>query len=352
VSFFYLVTLFYSVMLRLYFTTLLTLFGIAALGQGLPGYIVTLKGDTLRGIVRESGQQSGVSLFVPHQPERRFTAAEVRGYGLLHRSLVQSYPVKRAIGQLAYAFALPEQEGTVSLFSFADEFGLLLRPTKNDTLYELTASNWHLMLHRNLGQCQAIDFTSAGFLSKPYTESRVQQYVAQYNKCVEPSWRPTANHSSVWWPGITAYTSRFNARRDSEPASNQPQQPTGSGWQAGLDWTTLRASGLQTSLGISYAYLRLPTSDYAGQRSFTSPLLTAGINLSQRIAKPNGFGAVVGGGMRLGYSAGIVGLVYQAKVGGLLPFGRRQEVELAGTFQRFTDVNCVGLQAAYTLYKK
>ncbi|TGD79732.1 hypothetical protein [Hymenobacter wooponensis] len=338
--------------MRLYFTVLLTLFNIAAFSQGLPGYIVTLRGDTLRGIVRESSQQSSISLFIPHQQERKFTAAEVRGYGLLHNALVQSYAVKRASGQLTYAFVLPEQEGIISVYSFADEFGLLLKPTKNDTLYELTASNWHLMLHRYLGQCQAMDFTSADFLSKPYTDFRAQQYIAQYNKCVEPSWRPTANHRSVWWPGITAYTSRFSASRDSENSSNQLQQPVGSGWQVGLDWTTLRASGLQTSLGVSYTYLRLPTSEYAGQRFFTTPLLAAGINLSQRIAKPNGLGAVVGGGLRLGYSEGVVAMVYQAKVGGLLPFGRRQEVELAGTFQRFMDVNCIGLQAAYTLFKK
>lgn len=331
-------------MLRLYLITILTLFSIATLGQGLPGYVVTLKGDTLKGIVRESAQQASISLHIPHQPEQKFTAQEVRGYGLLHNSLIRSHPVKRANDQLTYEFVLPEQEGVIGLYSFADGFGLLLRPAETDTLYELQASNWHLLLHRYLGQCQTLDFSTDGFLSQSYTEPRVQQFVAQYNECVEPNWRPTANHRSVWWPGITGYVSQFSARQEAEP--------TGSGWQAGIDWTALRASGFQTTLGVSYSRLLLTTSDYAGRHSFRAPLVAAGINLSQRIAKPNGPGMVVGGGMRLGYSTGTVALLYQAKVGGVVPFGHRQEIELAGTFQRFLDVNCIGLQAGYTLYKK
>jgi hypothetical protein len=337
-------------MARIFILALFIFCSLRAASQGLPGYVLTLQGDTLRGIVRESAQQRRISLFVPLQPTQKFTAADIHGYGLLHNAPVLSYPVQRISGRREQQFALPKQMGAVKLYSFADELGLLLQPAGTDTLYELADTNLQLLLHRHLGQCSALNFTDPSFQRKLYTETRVRQIVAQYNRCVNPHQVVAPIKRTFWRHGLMAHTALLRLRQDADTRFNETSL-TSSALQVGLAWTSLRASGFQSALVVSY--LRLFAADPKVGYLERGGLLNGGLQLQQRIGKPFGLNGFVGGGISLGLSGGTyAGPCYQAQAGLLLPVGHRHEIQLAGVYQRYTDVNGLGAQLAYTLFQR
>ena len=228
--------------------------------QSLSGYVVTTDGDTLRGNVRE---KSDGSLRLSGAGQTRiYTAAQLRGYGLGHGPVTRSRPVQLADGSADFLFVVPLVEGPISLYTRANDRGLLLRH-RSDTLLELTASNWHLAFNRYLHDCPALDPAGREQLTLPFSTDNLKKLVTRYNQCVQPDWKPRKlPRASVWQRYHGAYGGVVAVRHT--PGETPLPEPgyAGTGYQAGLEWSWRRASGLQTSTQLDYTHIVASSTVY------------------------------------------------------------------------------------------
>ncbi|WP_303311950.1 hypothetical protein [Hymenobacter sp. BT730] len=246
-------------MLRFYSLLLLIFCSLSTYAQGLPGYVITLKGDTLRGDLAEKGNLR-IYLYSPsgNQPQI-FQADQVLGYGLQGRHPIPSRKVKMASGNVATRFVLLQQAGPASLYSFANDFGMLLLPAATDTLYELNATNWHVVINKHLRACPTLEHTSSKMLELPFTEANVQKVLTQYNQCIEPNWKPRQlSNKSAWKQAVGVSTTAFPL----EEEGFYGQKSSGWGGQFGVEWMAFRASGLQTKVKLDYTALFESTTPY------------------------------------------------------------------------------------------
>ncbi|WP_157547517.1 hypothetical protein [Hymenobacter sp. DG25A] len=241
---------------------ILTLFcSLSAYGQGLPGYIITMQGDTIRGDVAEkSGQRLYLYTSSENQP-KILEADQVLGYGLEGNVPIFSRRVRMGSGSIVSCFVLPQQIGPASLYSFANDFGMLLLPAATDTLYELTATNWHVVLNKYLRACPTLQHTSSEILALSFSEANMQKVLTQYNQCIEPDWKPQyQSNKSAWKQAIGVSTNALRVPLGEEGFYGQ--KPSGWGGQFGVEWLAFRASGLQTIVKLDYSALFESTPPY------------------------------------------------------------------------------------------
>lgn len=233
-------------MKHLYCLATFLLFTCAAVAQGLPGYVVTLSGDTVQGVLTERKHQR-IELRTATNEVRRFRPATVRGYGLQGSAVIQSRIVHLASGADSTRFVLPTYTGPASLYSYADESGFLLLPAATDTLYEVTAANWHVVFNRFLRACPAIDHTSREMMEQRYDPLQLDRILMRYNKCVDSTWRKPQHTatSAAWRRGVGVQVGLFLY-------SHAYDGPAVISKQVGVSWTFLRASGLQITVSPSY----------------------------------------------------------------------------------------------------
>ena len=225
--------------------------------QGLPGYVLTLSGDTLRGTLTEARQRRQVHLLGTDGQLRKFDPAQIHGYGLRDHPPIKSAIVRQASGGTAHYFVIPRLLGPASLYAFDNEKGLLLQPAA-DTLYELSAYNWHLLLNRYLSGCPTLSMSDDEVLNTPFEEWRIIQLLTRYNRCQTPRWQPTPGiRNSVFRRGLGLEASLGNLQND-RFYSNQPSH--GTSQQLVLALSFLRASGLQSDLGLGYTRLVYQTN--------------------------------------------------------------------------------------------
>ncbi|GAB2794670.1 hypothetical protein HNQ93_003907 [Hymenobacter luteus] len=190
-------------MLRFYFLLLCTLGSFAAFAQGIAGYVVMPAGDTLRGYVKE--QSLHLIEFYPltDSKPQYFRPSQVRAYGFGASAPHTSRPVRLRSGQDSLCFVQAVLSGPASLYGyFADSTKLMLAPPTSDTLYELTARNWHLLFGRYLGNCPSLDMTDKRVLNLAFNQRSVRDLIIRYNQCIAPAWQPTRLNTSVTEPSL------------------------------------------------------------------------------------------------------------------------------------------------------
>ncbi|UYZ63610.1 hypothetical protein [Hymenobacter weizhouensis] len=365
------------------------LFTFAAAAQGLPGYVITLSGDTLRGYVREKKNQQLVVYPNESNTTLVFRPAQLRGYGLRNQPLIKSYPVRLSTGHDSTRFVAPLQVGPVSLYSYADESGLLLRPAASDTLYELTPITWRLLFNRHLHGCSTLNHTSREIFDLSFSRTTIARLITRYNQCLDPTWKAVStSERPMWRYGIGVHT----GGQQLTPFKGkfwQPNQGTWQSWEAGFDWIAQRANGLQTVLSASYLHFAGKTSPYQAisttgatveQRgSGSSGVLLGNVQVTQRLGNPRRrLQPITGVGIGLGYMAwersiteqrlpnssssfqttavdtDAGGAVFrvEALAGVLLPIGVRKDASVSVHYQYYYSAfQSIGLQIAYHLYK-
>ncbi|TGE23800.1 hypothetical protein E5K00_00875 [Hymenobacter aquaticus] len=368
-------------MIRLYFFLFLLISTAAARAQGLPGFVITTSGDTLPGdVVEKSGQRL---LFYPasRQAAQVYRPDQLRGYGLRGHAPILSKVVQLATGADSARFVLLQTPGPASLYSFSNDQGLLLGTAASDTLYELTASNWHVVLNRYLRACPSLRHTDPALMALPFSEADIRRVLVQYNTCVEPQWqpRPRTNYSG-WRKGVGVHLAVLRTAQGFFDSQVYAQSR-----EVGLEWTGIRASGLQSGIQLDYIQLNgySPVIEVAGPRQTVleerlisrshvlAPVLTVGKRFG-KVRRPNFY---LGGGLGFAFlldgtreiqqrAAGSTtefqrvsltresfgGAVFATvSTGVLLPLSSSQEVRLNATYQRILvgSVNSFGAQLAY-----
>lgn len=386
-------------MIRLYAIILLLLIRFApAKSQGLPGYIITLQGDSVTGSIREKKHQ--VLLLYPSAGGARqyFRASQVQGYGLLDRSAIRSRVVRLAAGADSTFFVLPIELGPVSLFSYVSETGLLLRPSASDTLQELTSANWQLLFNRYLRGCATLNPASNEVLDMRFTTDNVRLLLSRYNYCSSTTRKANRpSMASPWRYGLGLQAGAVSITLRSKDILTNKKSVEATGWakQAGIEWTAIRASGLQVGLGVGYKQLAFHDASYQLEQNIPTPLeqqdysqsevLTIAISLGKRWgghpARPSFYGgASLGSNFLLGeqgyseqrlagttapfqrvkgseYSSSGDGAVLahlDVQAGVLFPLGKRQEIRLTTAYQYyvFSRLHGVGAQLSYFWFWK
>lgn len=362
-------------MIRFYLLAGLLLASLVSFGQGLAGYVLTPSGDTLRGFVREKG--NGRVLFYPaaSAAPRSFRATQLRGYGLTGNSPVYSRVVRLSTGADSVRFVLARLVGAATLYSYDDEHGLLLGTAATDTLHELSAQNWHLLLNRWLTGCASLNHTSEQMLQLPYSAQTVEQVIYQYNRCVQPqAATPARPRKQAWRQGIAGRLAGYTSFARWAPS-------------AGLEWTALRASGLQLGLHLDYTYL----SEYSAvsvvnnarppveRRTFYQlSLASPTVSLGRRFGRPQRISLYTGAGLGFDFiahsnvqneerplgssapfqiiSSGRFGVGtghLDACLGTILPLSDRQELRVSAVYRQYLSLplsGLAGLQLAYYWY--
>ncbi|UOQ77841.1 hypothetical protein MUN84_04065 [Hymenobacter sp. 5516J-16] len=376
--------------MRLIYAFLFSLFFVTASahGQGLPGYVLTLTGDTLLGTVVEQQNEQQIALYTSRsRVPQLFQARQVRGYGLRNQPAILPRVVHLASGVDSVYFVLPLQVGSASVYSYSDETGLLLLSPGADTLQELTATNWHVLVNRYLRGCATFDPSSNRILQLSFTERNVRQVLMEFNQCMNPQWRPgtsTNPRSSVWRSGLglrmMPLYSRYRGKGDGQSANGQ-------GYQLGLEWVNVRANGLQTTLSGSYFYLSDKTSVYryafpeAAYRQDINryKLLDINVTAGKRFGRPSRPALLLGIGTGGTYNLNSETEVKQhltnpaslqtsdvhqesggAKIhvgfttGTIVPIGTHHEMRMAATYQHYilSGLHIIGLQLGYTWFRK
>ncbi|MCB2377416.1 hypothetical protein LGH70_07480 [Hymenobacter sp. BT635] len=368
-------------MVRFYWLLCLLFVGKIGWAQGLPGYVLTTVGDTLRGdVVEKSGQRVH---FYPagDEPVQHYRPSQLRGYGLRNHAPILSKVVQLATGADSARFVLLQTAGPASLYSFANDQGLLLG-MGTDTLYELTAVNWHVVLNRHLRACASLRHTAPELMALPFSEADIRRVLVRYNTCVEPQWqsRPHVNYSG-WRKAVGVHLGMLRTGERSLFDQESYIQTR----QAGLEWGGIRASGLQSGIQLGYVNITGRTRAVQVQgpnkmlleerqiyRSHTiSPALTVGKRFG-RMRRPNFY---LGGGLGLALNihdtretqqraagsntdfqrvsttgnAGVGELYATVSTGVLLTLPSDREVRLNAMYQRFliSDITLLGVQLAY-----
>ncbi|GAB2794690.1 hypothetical protein HNQ93_003910 [Hymenobacter luteus] len=348
--------------------------------------MLTLTGDTLRGIVVERGQQLVALHSAPKAAPQIFRPAQVQGYGLRGRAAIRSQVVRLASGQDSTFFVVPVQLGRASLYAYPNETGLLLLPPAADTLQELTAINWHVLLNRYLTGCPTLDHSNNRIIQLSFTERNVRQVFMEYNQCLDPAWKSTPSPTrTVWRNGLGLQLTPRHQFLDSDGLLSKNSIPVG------LEWVHVRASGLQTVLSVSYAAWSnrtelnppFPQALTEEQTFYRQQTLDLAIGIGRRLGRPGRVAVVPGigfGGLYFLHSEATVkerprgsniplqtsnvyrgdnGLMVHAEatLGAVLPLGNHQEVRL-GAFYRYYLYGVRGvwgeasLQLAYDWFRK
>lgn len=382
-------------MKQFYVLTFILFCSINVPAQGLPGYLLTLQGDSLVGRVAEKRHQR--LLFYPADGGARLTlrASQIRGYGLLGRSAIRSRVAQMDLGTDSTLFVLPVEVGRVSLFSDANEAGIFLRPTTSDTLQELTARNWPLLSNRYLQGCPTLDLTSPQVIDMRFTPENVARVVSRYNACSgasSQSNRPIT--ASPWRYGLGLQMNALAVTSYTRAPFTNEKSVDATGWskQVGIEWTAVRASGVQVGLGINYKQLNVHNQPYQDQLTQTIILekqdysrvqfLTTYFMVSKRLGRPDRpsfFGSL---GLNSNFAVRIQEYTQQriagtdsefqkindgsasgggtfvphleAQGGVLFPLNKQQEIRLTAVYQNyvFSHINGVGAQLAYYWFWK
>ncbi|RPD47770.1 hypothetical protein DNI29_10015 [Hymenobacter sediminis] len=389
-------------MQRLYFLLFFLITTIAAQAQGLPGYVITPAGDSVLGWVAEKPHGRIHLYSSAGGGVQTFQASQVKAYGLLKQPAIRSRVVRMASGSDSVCFVLPNQVGRVSSYSFANETGLLLQPATTDTLYQLTAFNWHLLFTRYLTECSTLFSSDTELLDTRFTFSNTEQIIQRYNRCFNtgtPHIRSDEN--SPWRHGLGF---RLGAQRLmlqntlSKQFLGLDMQADGAGWSQliGFEWTAVRANGLQVNLSGSYAHWSITTGNYLPQPVSSQPtieleqqteahFLHLSAAVGKRLGRPSRPHFYVVGALGSGYLLQATSTQRQRPAGSSLPFQRlgtssakgspdpsfgtthigaeagwivpldiRHELRLAATYQKyiFFNMQAVGAQVAYTWFRK
>lgn len=292
-------------MLRVRFLCVLLLSSFSGISQGIPGYVVTLAGDTLRGVVVEKPEER-LEFYAPAAgPAKVFEASQLRGYGLQGQPLVASRLVKQANQQTAVRFVLPSTLGPASLYTLTTESQLLLQPTATaDTLYELTATNWHLLFNRHLTGCPSVSQSSQKLLDMPFTATNVKQVVYQYNRCVQPAWQPVNPAKQANW--LRGYSLKLNSLYAYEKGVGfRGEKVRGGGPAVAIEWTAVKSSGLLVGLQAEYGFVQLrstpfklaPSSTVEYRSQERTGILSGTLALGHRFGHSNNTGFYLMGGL-------------------------------------------------------
>lgn len=255
--------------LLLVFFLLNTIFSAAAVAQGLPGYVVTLNGDTVRGFVAETDAQRIAFYKQPGAVPQYFRPGRIRAYGLGPQTVYTSRLARLRSGRDSLRFVRPLLLGPASLYSASsDSVKLLLHSPATDTLYELTAYNWNLLFNRHLRGCPDLDFSDVRILSQRFEARILQALVVRYNQCVRPDWKPVRPTTSTLQRRLTltggtiAYAAYAAPQLPAEAENRRDP-----GLTFGAELRLLHSSGWWISGGLALQHLRggsKPFSIYTG----------------------------------------------------------------------------------------
>ena len=388
-------------MLRFYSLLLILFSSFSALAQGLPGYVLTLAGDTLPGFIAEKKHQIIYLYPVGEGQRQTFRPSQIQGYGLLHQPAIRSRVVRLASGADSVCFVLPLQSGRANLYSLANETGLLLQPPAADTLHELTVNNWHLLFIQRLAGCPASFASAEELLKVRFTPDKVEQLVQRYNQGFAANEQPTTPVSNSPWRhglGLRLGGQRLMLQSTvTERFLKMDDQVGGSGWGqfAGLEWTAVRANGLQMGLSGHFSRLTLTSHTYTEQslmqsaterqNQSTAQLIGLALSVGKRLGHPGRPHFYMGGIMGSGYvlrinntamarpvgsstpfqttatysnsgdSAPVASTAYiSAEAGIVLPLRTLSELRLTAVYQKyvFNNIHTVGVQVNYWWYRK
>ncbi|TGE18616.1 hypothetical protein [Hymenobacter elongatus] len=272
-----------------------------ARAQGLPGYVITLAGDTLWGTIVEKSQQR-VVLYRAKQPTIIYRPSHLRGYGVGRQEAFRSRVVRLSSGVDSVRIVRLVQQGQVSLYSSGTD--ALLQPAGQDELYELTPLNWHLLFHRYLSGCAKLPVSSPEALQVPFSREEIERQVVVYNNCI-PTNRVsmlTEDRSQGWlgrygiWGGATRTAMSLQDEfRDYLPKRTQ----FGSGYGLGLEAMAVRANGLFVGGQVAFSQHHTATDRYSyslytdsGFKPYTEQLEFSYVQSSIRANFGSSFGAV------------------------------------------------------------
>ncbi|TGE28047.1 hypothetical protein [Hymenobacter metallicola] len=251
-------------MKHFYLATLLLCGTVGASAQGLPGYVITPAGDTLRGIVAEKSPQR-IGLYRPNAPIALYRPEQLRGYGVGRQAAYLSRIVHLSTGADSVRFVHPVLQGRASLYTSGTD--ALLQPAGQQELYELTPLNWHLLFHRYLSGCPNLAVSTPEALQKPFSKEEVERQIILYNSCgpTGQSLTFTEDHSQGWlarygfWGGTTLTSMKLNDNfRDYLPSRTKP----GSGYVLGLEAMAVRANGLFLGGQVVFSQHQTETAPY------------------------------------------------------------------------------------------
>ncbi|UOQ71688.1 hypothetical protein [Hymenobacter cellulosilyticus] len=260
-------------MKHFYTTALLLGLAVATQAQGLPGYVLTLSGDSLRGTLIETDHRQ-IALYRPTDSlPTTFRAAQVRGYRVGQRPALLSRVVRLASGADSVRFTFPLRTGTVGLYSSSGN-DLLLRPAAQDTLFELTPQNWHLLFHRYLSRCAGLQQTSDQELSKPFYQAEIQRQIEVYNQCASSS-QPERAVKGPAYGWLTYYGLVGGPTLTVLHFSSRSMQPDRSipdvGYMLGVEAVKVSPGGTQVSGQLSLSQSVSHTGPYI---TYPQPVLT------------------------------------------------------------------------------
>ncbi|MBG8551973.1 hypothetical protein [Hymenobacter guriensis] len=356
------------------------------MAQGLPGYVVTLAGDTLRGTVAEKRAEQLEFYADAAGPAQVFQASQLRGYGLQGQPLIASRLVKHADHSTTVHFVLPSSIGPASLYTLVEKAQLLLQPTASaDTLYELTATNWHLLFNRHLTQCPAVSQSSQRVLDMPFSDTNVKQLIYQYNLCVQPAWKPTSTAKPAnWQRGYTLKLAGFYVYE--KGLGPYGEKFRGASGTLAMEWTAVRASGFLVGFQVEYGLVQVrstpyklaPSSEIEFREQEQTNMLSGTLALGHRFGRSDKAGFYLMGGLgptallhdrtetqervtgakdfQTSYSNSSNAFTwhFEARAGAYIPLPNGKQLQLGLVGRRFNggDIRFIGIQTGYCWNRK
>ncbi|MGY2132009.1 porin family protein [Hymenobacter sp. HD11105] len=225
-----------------------------------PDYVVTVKGDTLRGRIQVIGKrQNTIRLHRSGIAPMKFDAAQISSYGNASRPI----RISREIGSGGPSQLLaPLVSGYISLYTSEDEQQekqYYLQVADSTHVKAVKRATHQLTLAQTLPGCSTLDFGSNEIQSRyPYTSKGMTQLIMAYNKCRHPALPSTVIKRASGWHASFGLkggvnTSSFNLTGTSYAGFGKQKQATGYQVGASVNFSTLS----NFSLGLEANYMQL-----------------------------------------------------------------------------------------------
>tara|TARA_R110002096_G_scaffold97694_22_gene217883 strand:- start:22911 stop:24215 length:1305 start_codon:yes stop_codon:yes gene_type:complete len=159
------------------------------------GYIIDLKGDTLKGRIFQPENQENylqINFFLAGNPDYAFqhTPASIREYGFSDGGVYRSFTIKQSINPSntnpLFLKVLIDKGGELALFVYRDSANeeFYFFETKDSEIIYINRNNYRTFLNDYAQDCNKA-FSKTNFSRQKYSTKDLSDYVNRYNSCYD-----------------------------------------------------------------------------------------------------------------------------------------------------------------------
>ncbi len=193
-------------MLSIVLALSISLFKTASAQDFTSGYVITIKGDTLKGQIYQSQNQENylrINTFLDAYPDTpiQYTPTSIREYGLKDGSIYRSFTLDRTLNPSdispIFLKVLIERGGDLSLLVFrnAEDQEFYFLETRDGNVVYIPQNNYRTFLNDYAPNCEE-EFSKTNFSKLQYTTRDLSKYVNTYNRCFDESYEDDYSYIS------------------------------------------------------------------------------------------------------------------------------------------------------------